>query len=1096
IDGKDFVESLYLEADLDCSTIDNHDGSVNFGDVRERNGRNCGGGNSAYKVFDKMSSIKPIEQDGFVREYYDVFVSFESTNKLLGQSCSKNVDLNSVGLDIVGCLRKDGNKIFINKEDNEVKQDSSVSDVSVTANNLDVSIVTNSDLTKPNEDFRKKIKDDVVIESNDENEVIANTGLMGFAEGSNENVNGKRMELRVYERDNNSKCVRVFDESCKEKMQDSSEIQEEKVYEDEEAGVTREKIDLGRLIHDDDDMKVKTGENVVSEFMVVEIDKFEGCVMGMKGITKKAGEGRCNSFVENKTKYGIEQDEYIKGLGKENTRNDISLMEMTTIFEKRKGTEVKKIGKRHGFGDMGYGDSLFPILGLDGYSGADGTELLTLNQIMQVLIQNFNMITINFDRTIVYCTVECLGEMERGTCDKMRNSVKKDGSEVHEKKVMGVWERMNWFIIGRDCVCSIGNVEDKILVPKPPKNYVMCTRCGYLVDGPKCQGCALLRQKLEENLVTHSPDFQNTSEPSNASTNVVNAPREPYVVKQDSGIFVDKIIFYLNRASDSPHLHTLSPNQFRCFHCKDVLRDGEACKRCTCVKCGSGLGEGLCYICRNNQNSLNESPRISETSSQSPPHINHCCYECDDPLYGIFCKRCTSESPFTLGSTPTYVDESPNVFTPPPQPPVYPCEFCGNDAYYGHYCTPQAPFIYLEPCYNQDFNFPKDFQNIPQQYPCCDDCGVTHEVHQCKPMNEVYDYGQNSCYDSTSIGIDQSQPQQYTVNHPIFNAHNDYLDSQIQLNSTLAKITEQMTSITSLCEMACQERSDSLDDNIISGLPPFSAITPDEPVLSTKEPDNSLSMGNEHLDTIPTMESDEFIKYSVETLIPIPSESEGILDHMCDVPSHDNSPPVDVSKDQIEDFSESNEEFSSIDDDSFSSDNIDYVEASPPPLNANPTSSSDFKTKSSSTSLNSLLEETNTFDNSLSEFETFCFDVEEISSGSPNTHPDISLSEYKAFFDDHVKEISSGSSTTYSDSSLYASFIFDLTINPFPPVDRSDFYEFTDELIPFISPPEYECFLSRLNPTRGISPRMWWRIFLQQKNLKFLILCPLIPPFN
>nr|GFD52555.1 hypothetical protein [Tanacetum cinerariifolium] len=63
-------------------------------------------------------------------------------------------------------------------------------------------------------------------------------------------------------------------------------------------------------------------------------------------------------------------------------------------------------------------------------------------------------------------------------------------------------------------------------------------------------------------------------------------------------------------------------------------------------------------------------------------------------------------------------------------------------------------------------------------------------------------------------------------------------------------------------------------------------------------------------------------------LILIPCKSEGILEHMCDVPSHDNSPPLDVSKDQIEDFFESNVEFSSIDDDSFSLENIDYVEAS------------------------------------------------------------------------------------------------------------------------------------------------------------------------
>nr|GFC35458.1 hypothetical protein [Tanacetum cinerariifolium] len=106
--------------------------------------------------------------------------------------------------------------------------------------------------------------------------------------------------------------------------------------------------------------------------------------------------------------------------------------------------------------------------------------------------------------------------------------------------------------------------------------------------------------------------------------------------------------------------------------------------------------------------------------------------------------------------------------------------------------------------------------------------------------------------------------------------------------------------------------------------------------------------------------------------------------HMCDVPSHDTSPPLNISKDQIEDFSDT------------------------------------------------------------------------------TTYPDISLPEYEAFHDDHVKEISSGSPTTYYDSSLYASFIFDLSINLFPPADRSDSYEFTNELIPFISALEYDCFLFKV----------------------------------
>nr|GEU60135.1 hypothetical protein [Tanacetum cinerariifolium] len=46
--------------------------------------------------------------------------------------------------------------------------------------------------------------------------------------------------------------------------------------------------------------------------------------------------------------------------------------------------------------------------------------------------------------------------------------------------------------------------------------------------------------------------------------------------------------------------------------------------------------------------------------------------------------------------------------------------------------------------------------------------------------------------------------------------------------------------------------------------------------ITHKEPDNSLSMGDEHLNTISATESDEFIKSSVEDLVPNLSESEDI----------------------------------------------------------------------------------------------------------------------------------------------------------------------------------------------------------------------------
>ncbi|GJY25359.1 ribonuclease H-like domain-containing protein [Tanacetum coccineum] len=53
---------------------------------------------------------------------------------------------------------------------------------------------------------------------------------------------------------------------------------------------------------------------------------------------------------------------------------------------------------------------------------------------------------------------------------------------------------------------------------------------------------------------------------------------------------------------------------------------------------------------------------------------------------------------------------------------------------------------------------------------------------------------------------------------------------------------------------------------------------------------DSLSMGDEHLSTIPETESDELIKSSVENLVPTPSDSEDLSDieSECNVPVCDD----------------------------------------------------------------------------------------------------------------------------------------------------------------------------------------------------------------
>nr|GFA88804.1 hypothetical protein [Tanacetum cinerariifolium] len=270
------------------------------------------------------------------------------------------------------------------------------------------------------------------------------------------------------------------------------------------------------------------------------------------------------------------------------------------------------------------------------------------------------------------------------------------------------------------------------------------------------------------------------------------------------------------------------------------------CRWCTCEQCGVDLRDGICPLCNS---------------------MNSCTY---DPNLNSF-------------------DYPPDSYHPPhPTYETYSGDSCGNDSQFGYDCPPQFPLNYEpEPGYTQNYNScPHDSPSFPQQYPCCDDCGVTHEPYH----------------------FDQIQTPQYTVNHPIFIAHNDFLNSQNELFTYQNKIMEQMTQLTSMCEMTCQivqkkleekqieeeqaakaqnrklpvcydddddeEESNYLKDNNISELPPCSAVTPNETV-------NSLSMGDEHLDTISATELDEVIKSSVEDLVPIPSESEG--ENGCDV---------------------------------------------------------------------------------------------------------------------------------------------------------------------------------------------------------------------
>nr|GEY44153.1 copia protein [Tanacetum cinerariifolium] len=144
----------------------------------------------------------------------------------------------------------------------------------------------------------------------------------------------------------------------------------------------------------------------------------------------------------------------------------------------------------------------------------------------------------------------------------------------------------------KDYCCSEGSLKDKIicdlnkkpdLSQRPTQN---CPKCGNLVDGQYCQGCALLRKKFKEDLFTYCvengifQDFQDTSKPSNDNTNIVNALQELFVVKQDPG---------KNSSQSSPQI-----NHHCCYGCGDSLED-IFCHQCTCELCGKGAHYGYNY---------------------------------------------------------------------------------------------------------------------------------------------------------------------------------------------------------------------------------------------------------------------------------------------------------------------------------------------------------------------------------------------------------------------------------------------------------------------------------------------------------------------
>ncbi|GKC49596.1 hypothetical protein Tco_1072341 [Tanacetum coccineum] len=663
-------------------------------------------------------------------------------------------------------------------------------------------------------------------------------------------------------------------------------------------------------------------------------------------------------------------------------------------------------------------------------------------------------------------------------------------------------------------MASHRSFEDKILNPVLDSSP-RCVRCGTPVDGPCCRGCAFLRKKFDEDLLTYCvekgifKDFQDTFESSDDNTNVVNALREPSVVNQDLGAH-----FGYNCPPKDP-----------------IISKQEPCTQ-----------------------TINELPQIL-------PIVHPTCnYE--------------AENSFAYVPNPNSFDNSPKFSYHPPQPQfeTYLCELCGNNAHYGYDCSPQFPFVYeQEPCYNQNFNdnyFPQNFQSYSQQYLCCANCGGPHETFQCQPMNEDY-CEQNSCYYPNSSGFDHPQPPQDSVDHQgilqVLNKMEEKLEeiirdrrkkiedmsieemmheqqlvdreikeiindlgykrfrgeeideeyerdceirirklkqdfniwgSEVRKKEQAYEEEKYSAACRYMLSITCDDEDDYIPSgDIIARYSTSKVITPD---LLIQEPNNSLNMGDEHLDTIPATELDEVIKSSVENLVPIPSEFKVMSDDTSDVPNCDNN-RINVESKLVESLSNRDtlivysskidpilEEFAgelthiapippgiveadfdpnddaSSDDDSF--ENIEYVDASPSfsELNSLEEENKDQEEKEFDLedifqiqdvilrkkllNVHRLISKIESLKNNPTPGHVFespsPFPIPVANSDSSETSLSFSNNSLPEFesFSDHTEETRSGSTTTHANYSLpeYESFHFDNPSLPRPPPEPPD----------------------------------------------------------
>ncbi|GJR65391.1 hypothetical protein Tco_0011456 [Tanacetum coccineum] len=392
-----------------------------------------------------------------------------------------------------------------------------------------------------------------------------------------------------------------------------------------------------------------------------------------------------------------------------------------------------------------------------------------------------------------------------------------------------------------------------------------------------------------------------------------------------------------------------------------------------------------------------------------------CCAKCGTPVDGPYCHGCAllrkkfEEDLLTYSNLDNDLLMFSNHLTP--QFEAYLCELCGNNVHYGYDCSPQFTFVYEQE--------PFDQPQPPQDSVYCQEAldKILEELEELKrdqrTLKELKKRIAEEQMAKEDMSVEEMRHEQQLVDYKIKEIMND-----LGINRYRAR---RLKRIKRDCEIRIRKLKQDFnewgsEEKIIAPINlHLKAITPDLPI---EEPDNSLNMGDEHLDTIPATESDE--------IDPILEEFAGELAHIPPGIVEADFDPNDDTLSDNDDFEDieyiSLEEVNDVDQEEKEFDledifqiqdvilcekllNVHRLISNIESLKVNSTPDHVLKSPSPFpipvADSDSFLEESDTFlshlDNSLPEFETFSDHTEETRSGSTTTHVNYSFLEYDSF---------------------------------------------------------------------------------------------------